>query len=164
MVLGLLMIAAQLAYRGWALAGSWFYFDDLAFMSRALNQPYDLAYLTESYGGHLMPAGFAVTWLLTKWAVFDWTPWAALLLAMQAVAGVGMLRLLLSLFGRRRLVLTTVALWLAHVYAHTIGQSVSHERRVTLAELEHIARREGAIVEATLSSDGELPARRCTAS
>ncbi|HST16235.1 MAG TPA: hypothetical protein VLK36_01090 [Gaiellaceae bacterium] len=47
-------------------------------------------------------------------------------------------------------VLTTVALWLAHVYAHTIGQSVSHERRLQLAELRHIARREGAIVEAVL--------------
>jgi hypothetical protein len=46
--------------------------------------------------------------------------------------------------------LTTVALWLAHVYAHTIGQSVSHERRLQLAELGHIARREGAIVEAVL--------------
>jgi len=47
-------------------------------------------------------------------------------------------------------VLTTVALWLAHVYAHTIGQSVSHERRLRLPELRHIARREGAIVEAVL--------------
>lgn len=47
-------------------------------------------------------------------------------------------------------VLTTLALWLAHVYAHTIGQSVSHGRRVQLAELRHIARREGAIVEAAL--------------
>jgi hypothetical protein len=46
--------------------------------------------------------------------------------------------------------LTTVALWLAHVYSHTIGQSVSHERRVRLEELRHIARREGAIVEAAL--------------
>lgn len=47
-------------------------------------------------------------------------------------------------------VLTTVALWLAHVYSHTIGQSVSHERRVQLDELRRIARREGAIVEAAL--------------
>jgi len=47
-------------------------------------------------------------------------------------------------------VLTTVALWLAHVYARTIGQSVSHERRLQLAGLRHIARREGAIVEAAL--------------
>jgi hypothetical protein len=47
-------------------------------------------------------------------------------------------------------VLTTLALWLAHVYAHTVGQSVSHGRRVRLAELRHIARREGAMVEAAL--------------
>lgn len=47
-------------------------------------------------------------------------------------------------------VLTTVGLWLAHVYAHTVGQSVSHGRRVRLAELRHIARREGAMVEAAL--------------
>ena len=52
--------------------------------------------------------------------------------------------------------LTTVALWLAHVYAHTIGQSVSHRRRVSLAELERIARREGAIVEAALPPVGAL--------
>ena len=101
MAVGLALVAAQLAYRGWALAGSWFYFDDLAFMSRAMNQPFGAGYLTESYGGHLMPAGFAVTWALTKWAVFDWAPWAVGLLAMQAVAGVGMLRLLISLFGSR---------------------------------------------------------------
>ncbi len=47
--------------------GSWFYFDDLAFMSRAMNQPLDARYLFESYGGHLMPAGFALIWLLTDW-------------------------------------------------------------------------------------------------
>jgi hypothetical protein len=47
-------------------------------------------------------------------------------------------------------VLTTLGLWLAHVYAHTVGQSVSHGRRVRPAELRHIARREGAMVEAAL--------------
>jgi hypothetical protein len=53
-------------------------------------------------------------------------------------------------------VVSSVALWLAHVYAHTIGQSVSHRRRVTLAELARIARREGAIVEAALPPVGAL--------
>ncbi len=47
-------------------------------------------------------------------------------------------------------VLTTLGLWLAHVYAHTVGQSVSHRRRIRLAELRQIARREGAMVEAAL--------------
>ena len=121
MAVGLVLIAAQLAYRGWALAGSWFYFDDLAFMSRAMNQSFDVGYLTESYGGHLMPAGFAVTWLMTKWAAFDWTPWAVVLLAMQAVAGVGMLRLLISLFGHRRLVLVLLAGYLGYVFTLPAG-------------------------------------------
>ena len=121
MAVGLALVAAQLAYRGWALAGSWFYFDDLAFMSRSMNQPFGAGYLTESYGGHLMPAGFAVTWALTKWAVFDWAPWAVGLLAMQAVAGVGMLRLLISLFGSRRLVLVLLAGYLGYVFTLPAG-------------------------------------------
>jgi hypothetical protein len=44
--------------------------------------------------------------------------------------------------------ITAAALWLAHVYSHGLGHSVAHDERVTLAELRHIARREGAIVEA----------------
>ncbi len=47
-------------------------------------------------------------------------------------------------------VLTSFVLWLAHVYAHTVGLSVSHGRRLELADLRHIARREGSIVEAAL--------------
>jgi hypothetical protein len=119
--IGLLMVAAQLGYRAWAMAGSWFYFDDLAFMSRAMNQPFDVGYLTESYGGHLMPAGFAATWVLTRWWVFDWAPWATVLLLMQAVAGVGMLRLLLSMFGRRPLVLVLLAGYLGYVFTLPAG-------------------------------------------
>src|SRR5205823_6632691 len=99
LLVGGTMIVVQLVFRVWSLWGSWFYFDDLAFMSRAMNQPFDLDYLTESYGGHLMPAGFALAWVLTKWAVYDWGPWALTLLLMQLAASIGMLRLLLSMFG-----------------------------------------------------------------
>ena len=120
-LVGLGLIAAQLGYRAWALAGSWFYFDDLAFMSRAMNQPFGPHYLFESYGGHLMPAGFAVTWLLTKWSVYDWTPWWLVLLALQALAGLGMLRLLLSMFGRRPFVLVLLAGYLAYVFTLPAG-------------------------------------------
>jgi len=118
---GALLILVQLGFRAWALWGSWFYFDDLAFMSRAMNQPFDVGYLTESYGGHLMPAGFAVAWVLTKSAAFEWAPWAAVLLALQLVASIGMFRLLLSMFGRRPFVLVLLTGYLAWIFTLPAG-------------------------------------------
>jgi hypothetical protein len=118
---GLALIAAQLLLRAWGLWGSWFYFDDLAFMSQAMNQPFDLDYLFQSYGGHLMPGGFASAWALTQLAPYQWWPWALFLLALQALAGVGMLRLLLSLFGRRPLVLALLAGFLFYVFTLPAG-------------------------------------------
>ena len=41
---------------------------------------------------------------------------------------------------------TAVVLWLAHVYAHGLGESVNEGRRLTAAEVRAIARREYAIV------------------
>jgi hypothetical protein len=45
---------------------------------------------------------------------------------------------------------TTGILWVAHVYAHGLGDSVVRDRRLTFGELRHVARHEGAIVEAAL--------------
>jgi hypothetical protein len=51
---------------------------------------------------------------------------------------------------------TAAALWLGPVYAHGLGESVALERRLSLAELQHIARREGSIIEAALPPIGAL--------
>jgi len=51
---------------------------------------------------------------------------------------------------------TSVVFWLAHVYADGLGQSVAHDRRLSLAELRHIARREAAIVEAAVPAVAAL--------
>jgi hypothetical protein len=114
-VVGVALVVLQLVFRGWALSRSWFLIDDLAFMSRAFTQPMDLAYLTESYAGHLMPGGFALSWWLSSWAPYEWLPWAAVLLALQAVASLGMLRLLVSMFGPRPFILVPLTLFLAMV-------------------------------------------------
>jgi hypothetical protein len=45
---------------------------------------------------------------------------------------------------------TSLVLWVAHVYAHALAHSVAHDERVSLAELGHIARREGSLVEAAV--------------
>jgi hypothetical protein len=47
---------------------------------------------------------------------------------------------------------TTLALWLAHVYAHGLGHAVARDEHLSGAELRHIARREASIVEAGLPS------------
>jgi hypothetical protein len=45
---------------------------------------------------------------------------------------------------------TCVVLWLAHVYAHALGESVAHGERLSGGELRLLARREAAVVEAAL--------------
>ena len=47
---------------------------------------------------------------------------------------------------------TTIVFWLAHVYAHALAYSVNHGEHVSRAELRHIARREGSLVEAGVPS------------
>jgi hypothetical protein len=45
---------------------------------------------------------------------------------------------------------SSVVLWLAHVYSHGLGESVSLGRRLTVDELASIARREYAIIAAAI--------------
>lgn len=45
---------------------------------------------------------------------------------------------------------TAVIFWLAHVYAHGLGESVARHERLSLAELRDVARREVSIVEAAV--------------
>lgn len=112
MLLGLLMIAAQLCFRGWAVYGAWFQFDDLAWWSIVTNAT-SPDFLMEGYGGHLMPAGFGITWLLrTHLDPLDFRPEATVLLVLQALASLGCLRLLRSLFGARPFILSCLALYL----------------------------------------------------
>ena len=102
---GLVLIALYAVFRAWGLSGAWYVSDDFAFISRAAHDDFTLKYLFESYGGHLMPAGFAVTWLLTRFSAFEWSAWWPVLWVLQVLAAIGMLRLLLSMFGRTRAVL-----------------------------------------------------------
>jgi hypothetical protein len=45
---------------------------------------------------------------------------------------------------------TSVVFWLAHVYAHSVGQAVAQDQHLSLGEFGHIAHREASIVEAAL--------------
>ena len=45
---------------------------------------------------------------------------------------------------------TSVALWVAHVYAHGLAKSVARDEHLSFAAVRHIARREGSILEAAV--------------
>jgi hypothetical protein len=45
---------------------------------------------------------------------------------------------------------TSVVFWLAHVYSHSLGESISHDEHLSRAEVGRIARREGSIIEAAV--------------
>jgi hypothetical protein len=45
---------------------------------------------------------------------------------------------------------SSVVLWLAHVYAHGLGESLSLGRRVTVDELSSIGRRESSVIVAAI--------------
>jgi hypothetical protein len=47
-------------------------------------------------------------------------------------------------------IVTCATFWLAHVYAHGLAHSVAHKEHLSFSEIGHIARREGAIVEAAV--------------
>ncbi len=106
------LVVVQLALRGWALYGSWFQFDDFAFISRMIDQPLTPGLVLDGYGGHLMPAGFALTWLFVRADPLGFTAYAITLLVLQAVASLGMVALLRSLFGSRWGILPPLALYL----------------------------------------------------
>jgi hypothetical protein len=105
----LVVIALGLAFRIWSLTGSWFYFDDLAFISAGTNDPLTWHFVGRNYAGHLMPAGWLVIKGLSTWAPYRWSVWAGFLVALQALASLGMLRLLRSMFGETRVVLVLLA-------------------------------------------------------
>src|SRR3954453_3127863 len=112
---GIAMIAVQLVFRGWAVYGSWFEFDDFAWMSMSLNERLTPSFLFHQYAGHLMPGGFLLSWAFARTAPLSfWLP-ATTLLLLQAAASIGCFRLLRHMFGERMGILPPLALYLFSV-------------------------------------------------
>jgi hypothetical protein len=115
LLVGTVLVLAQLAFRAWAVYGSWFEFDDFAWMSMSLHRHLDWSFLFQSYAGHLMPAGFLLSWVFAHTDPLNfWLP-STFLLLLQAVASIGCLRLLRSMFGDRWGILPPLAVYLFSV-------------------------------------------------
>jgi hypothetical protein len=111
------LIVLHLAFRTWITAISWYAGDDFAFMSRMWNQGLSPAVAGEPYAGHLMPGGMYLTWLAGAISPYDFTVAGGVLLAMQVLADVGALVLLVRMFGLRPGILPPLALYLFTVFS-----------------------------------------------
>ena len=109
---GFLLIGIQLALRGWALSGSWFYSDDLEFLADATTSPLGLGFLLTPHDSQLMPGGILVTWLVAQAGAFAWPVAAGSTLVLQLAADLACWWSLRQLFGPRWEVLPLLAAYL----------------------------------------------------
>lgn len=106
------LILVQLGYRAWATFTSWYTFDDYTFMSKLANEGTSPDVALEPYAGHVMPAGMYLSWLADHVAPFDFRVNAAMLVLMQLIASVGLLVMLVRLFGARWAILPPLVIYL----------------------------------------------------
>jgi hypothetical protein len=112
----LAMIVVNLGFRAWVVFGGWYVGDDFAFISRMLNRGLSPGVAVEGYGGHLMPAPMYLSWLFNEISPYSWWITASFLLLLQAVAAIGLLRLLVVMFGVRPGILPPLALYLFTIF------------------------------------------------
>ncbi|MCD6641128.1 MAG: hypothetical protein LT071_14610, partial [Nocardioides sp.] len=111
-VLGVVLVVLQLVLRGWASLGGWFSADDFELMSRLHGTPLTWEQATTPHDSQLMPGGIVLSWLMSASGPFNWTVAAWSLVAMQALASVACLLMLVVAFGRRWAILPLLALYL----------------------------------------------------
>ncbi|WP_159943156.1 MULTISPECIES: hypothetical protein [unclassified Nocardiopsis] len=101
MLVGLLVIAGALGLRAYVLSESSFVEDDYLFFASAHAGDLGPEYLFTLHKGHLMPGALFLVYLQTALWPYEWWVSAGSMLALQAAAMLGLLRLLWELFGRR---------------------------------------------------------------
>ena len=112
LVVGLVMVGAQLLHRAWAVYSGFFYFDDYLLLHQAQERGLTLGYLTEPFNSHVMPGSRALIWLVEASGPLNWGLAATITLLMQAAAGLAALWMLVVLFGPRWGVLAPLAIYL----------------------------------------------------
>lgn len=113
LVAAAILLAVHVAYRAWALYGSWFYTDDYRLLFDATTSPLTLSYLTTPFDSQFMPVGRLVAWIVASSGSLNWPLAATITLAFQTLAGIACLWMLVTLFGSRWAVLPLFALYLS---------------------------------------------------
>lgn len=100
------LIALQLVVRAVLAFGGYFYWDDLILVGRAGTQ--DLlspSFLFDDHDGHVMPAAFLVSGVITRLAPLNWALPAVSLIVLQLLASLALLRALWVILGWRPVLL-----------------------------------------------------------
>jgi hypothetical protein len=111
-IFGLILIAAQLIWKSIFIANYFFWQDDFHFTELALGHSFNWSYLTYVGAGHLFPGVYAIVWVVSRIALYNWAFASAITVIMLAAAGLAALRLLRTLFGDRPAILVLLLIYL----------------------------------------------------
>ena len=106
------MVIAQIGFRGWALAESFFFTDDYRLIRDAEGVGLSWSYLLAPFDSQFMPAGRLAVWLVAHNGTTNWPLAATMTTAVQALAGAACVWMLVTLFGARRAILAPLGIYL----------------------------------------------------
>lgn len=112
LVVAVLMVAAQVAWRAMLLRHLYFYRQDFFNLDFAARSSFGWHYLTYIGTGHLMILQRAVIWVLARVSLYNWALASAVSLAFLAAAGLAAFAMLRTLFGERPAILAPLAVYL----------------------------------------------------
>lgn len=106
------LIVIQLIWKAEFLRHFYFRQDDFQVFDVSLRSSFSWTFLTDARAGHLFPGVWAIGWVLSRVALYNWAAASAVVLVMIAAADVAAWRLLRTLFGSRPAILIPLALYL----------------------------------------------------
>jgi hypothetical protein len=111
-MVGIALIAVQLGWKAFLLSHFYFRQDDFQLMDHALSSAFNFRYLFTIGPQQLAPVGRAVTWVMVRVSLYNWTLASNGTIVLLAAASLAMLRLLVILFGRRAAILIPLIIFL----------------------------------------------------
>ena len=112
LLVALVLIAAQVAWRAQFLSQMYFYRQDFFDLDFAIASPFNWHYLTYVGTGHVMVGERAIIWVLARISLYNWTLASAVSLLFLAGAGFAAFLVLRTLFGERPVILAPLAIYL----------------------------------------------------
>jgi hypothetical protein len=105
------LVGAATGLRGWAVAGGWFYNDDLEFLAEAHSTPLTWDFVSTPHDDKLMPAAHVLSWLVARNGAYSWATAATITIAAVLVAGLACWWMLRRLFGDRWAILVPLTVY-----------------------------------------------------